>query len=621
MTTAVRPGDLRTIAELLEERLHAELPDRLRLQIRCAYRRGNLLVLGEHPPDVHLELQPTFRALQNGILSLLGQIPGELRLYLRAKGQKQPYAYHAFRTPQPVGAVMDATPQPPILLLDRSPTPAIAAPPTPPQMPLNPEAERALEMALAAFPLNPFDSPPPDSEGVELSELPLDDSEEEESIPRRRRVRKPVKSWLLPFSAMASIALVVGSATFYVLSRPCAIGTCPQVRTANELTSVSANLLENAQYKEQIVEAREQILAAMELLQGIPPWSGDYQNAQRLLQKNRNLAEGLDEMVEAMDKGLNAVAQGKNPPHPAEVWQNVAAVWSEAIALLEAVPADSPVYSLALDKLPQYRANLTAIQGRIKAEQTSAKQLQETLAVAKVAQARSGAALSYESWETIYANWENVIAQLEALPEGTIAHQEAAKLLPNYRAQLDLARDRKTKEKIAADAYDTAILEADRAEESVLENQWSAAVTQWTQAIVAAEQVPEGTVYYPKAVAQLKAFKAQLDVAQAELRKANILAKARADLKRTCEGKPTVCEYTVTENAIGVWLSAQYLRNIQQTATIADRNRDAKVRQGLDVHVTTLRTALEAISDNANIPLDVYDPYGSLIGRHAPNRG
>lgn len=70
---------------------------------------------------------------------------------------------------------------------------------------------------------------------------------------------------------------------------------------------------------------------------------------------------------------------------------------------------------------------------------------------------------------------------------------------------------------------------------------------------------------------------------------------------------------------ISVWLSAEYIRKIQQTATVASTNPDPKVRQGLDLHVKTLRTALEAIADNAQLPLELYDPYGAFIGRHTPN--
>lgn len=406
---------------------------------------------------------------------------------------------------------------------------------------------------------------------------------------------------------------------FYALSRPCAIGTCPEIVTANELTQESAELLQGAQYQQQIQSARAQLTSASQLLAGIPLWSRDYGTAQRLLRRNRNLTTGLDDMVNALDSALTAVAQGKNPPHPLQVWEGVASNWQQAIALLESVPPDSPVYPLALEKLPTYRANLTEIQGRIQAEKIGREQMQGILSVAKVAQARSGVAQSVDSWETIYASWEQVIQQLDDLPQGTMAHQEASQLLPRYRSQLELSRDRKTKEKIATEAYQAAILAADRAENATLNNQWAQAVDQWNQAVASAQQVPTGTYYYPKTAASLQQFKAQREVAQEELKKANLIAKTRADLNNTCQGNPKVCEYTLTDSVISVWLSADYIRKIQQTATVAQTNPDPKVRQGLDLHVKTLRTALETIADNAQLPLELYDPYGAFIGRHTPN--
>ncbi|WP_254568224.1 hypothetical protein [Oscillatoria sp. HE19RPO] len=626
MTTAVRPGDLKTIAELIEERLHAELPENLPLRIRCAYKQGNLIVLGEHTPEVKLDLPPTFKAIQQAILALVGYLPGQLRLYLRLKGHKTPYAYHAFKTPQPLGAVMDPQGGQPVLLLDRPPYSAPNLRETAP--PVSEEARQAMDLAAAAFPLNPFDTPPPEEAFEEQLEPERQRQRQRQRKPQRQRQRKPQRqgksrnhrsSWLLPFSACASVALVLGSAMFYALSRPCAIGTCQEIVTANELTQDSAELLQGAQYQQQIQSAKGQLSAASQLLAGIPLWSKDYGTAQRLLRRNRNLTAGLDEMVNALDSALTAVAQGKNPPHPLQVWEGVASNWQQAIALLESVPPDSPVYPLALEKLPTYRANLTEIQGRIQAEKIGREQMQGILSVAKVAQARSGVAQSVDSWETIHASWEQVIQQLEALPQGTMAHQEASQLLPSYRSQLELSRDRKTKEKIATEAYEEAILAADRAENATLKNQWSQAVDQWNQAVASAGQVPTGTYYYPKAAASLQEFKAQREVAQEELKKANLIAKTRADLNNTCQGNPKVCEYTLTDSVISVWLSADYIRKIQQTATVASTNPDPKVRQGLDLHVNTLRTALEAIADNAQLPLELYDPYGAFIGRHTPN--
>lgn len=608
MTTAVRHNDLQTVAELIEERLHSQLPENLPLRIRCALKGGNLLVLGEHSPEVKLEVQRTFRTLKQAILALVPQLKGELRLYLRLRGQKQPYAYHAFRSAQPLGAVGSPRDDEPVLLpkkLGRSPMGN-----QPPEE-LSAEAIQARDLAIAAFPLNPFDMPPPDS-AFEQTPPPV----EKFRPPQWSRPRS--KSWPKSVYGGVFLALAGGAIVAYAVSRPCVLRQCREILTADELTIASANTLNQAQYIQQLVESRDQLTAARDILTQIPLWSRHFPTRERLLQRNRTLSEGLDEMILALQTGLDAVEKGENPPHRAEVWQAVAQVWRQAIAALESVESDSPVYPLAQEKLSNYRANLAEIELRIDTEKTANAQFQQARKAANVAKARSGVARSFDSWEKVYFSWEGVIAQLEALPQETMAHQEAKELLPEYRAQLALARDRKMKEKIAEDAYNQALLEADLAAKRAQENQWSLTVARWNQAIAYAEQVPTGTFYYPKVAGLIKEYKTARDEAKVKLEKAVRLQKARADLKKTCEGKPTVCEYTVTDNLISVWLTADYLNKLQETTATAQKKNDPKIRQGVDEHVNTLKSALEAIADNARLTLEVYNPYGSLIGRYSP---
>ncbi|NEQ27540.1 MAG: hypothetical protein F6K28_52765 [Microcoleus sp. SIO2G3] len=57
---------------------------------------------------------------------------------------------------------------------------------------------------------------------------------------------------------------------------------------------------------------------------------------------------------------------------------------------------------------------------------------------------------------------------------------------------------------------------------------------------------------------------------------------------------------------------------MRQTATIAKARGDSNVQAGVVNHILTLGEALEAISDNARIRVDVYNPDGSLIETHMP---
>jgi hypothetical protein len=95
--------------------------------------------------------------------------------------------------------------------------------------------------------------------------------------------------------------------------------------------------------------------------------------------------------------------------------------------------------------------------------------------------------------------------------------------------------------------------------------------------------------------------------------------KTKNDLQELCNGDPVVCEYTVTEDVINVWLTAAYVRKVKRTALLADRKGDQKALVGINQHLDTLKVALQSIRDNAQIPLMLYDSYGALIGRHPKN--
>jgi hypothetical protein len=61
-----------------------------------------------------------------------------------------------------------------------------------------------------------------------------------------------------------------------------------------------------------------------------------------------------------------------------------------------------------------------------------------------------------------------------------------------------------------------------------------------------------------------------------------------------------------------------YVQKLQQTFILAENNNAIKTRQAVENHVQTLQKALEAIAENAKIPLQVYDAEGQRIGSHEP---
>lgn len=134
-----------------------------------------------------------------------------------------------------------------------------------------------------------------------------------------------------------------------------------------------------------------------------------------------------------------------------------------------------------------------------------------------------------------------------------------------------------------------------------------------------AEQVPAATGYSQKAKPLIVSYKTSLQQAEVKLEEERKLQKARTDLDRTCKGNPKICDYTVSKDLIAVQMTPNYVQKLQQTFIQAENNNATKTRQAVENHVQTLQKALEAIGDNAKIPMQVYDGEGKRIATQTPN--
>ena len=85
--------------------------------------------------------------------------------------------------------------------------------------------------------------------------------------------------------------------------------------------------------------------------------------------KNLQAAESLEK---AQKLAVEAAVLVQKPPHPMEVWHQSQSKWQQAIALLEAIEAGTPVYSLAQNKLSSYRTNRAVIGQRLAIAQKAA---------------------------------------------------------------------------------------------------------------------------------------------------------------------------------------------------------------------------------------------------------
>ncbi len=441
-----------------------------------------------------------------------------------------------------------------------------------------------------------------------------------DSRSRGRQKSRPTQYKLLLVAGMG-ISIVSFLGAFYALTRPCAIvGRCANIETASELISSAAATAESEKNTAGLKLALEKLVTATQDLEKIPLWSGHHARTQQMLESNQLQAQNLDLMVRAMDKAMSAAIMSQDLPHPVEKWQEMKLLWQQAIALLSIITPDSYVHELRSKKIQEYGANLVAIEKRLQLEKEAIEQLEAAKELASIALARQGIAQTLENWILVQATWSEAVNGLSAVNKGTMAVLEAQQLWVAYQSELASARDLQTREEFSSTTYQEALRLAKKAKSFSEQQEYGQAVSNWRLALTYAQQVPKDSFHYPVAQPLISFYSAFLAAAEVKLRVALVLKTARSHLYRACSGIPTICEYNVTENLITVQLKPEYVRAVKETFITARKRGDYDTLVNIDEHMDSLRAALQAISDNADIPLELYDQYGQLKGSYVPNR-
>jgi hypothetical protein len=603
MTVAQRE-DLQALKQCLQQRLQFDIPWGETLKIGCAMSDDTLVILTQHAPGLSFDPEITFNALKKALQSLKPQVTQPVKLYLRVAGEKQAYAKYDF-TLQPVQTV-------------------------------------ATNASISRYELNSLRE-----EAANLKEPVQWDQTHEQTIGRNAaRHSTDLKNWhrsstnlgqqgIKPgrfssfwrslLSDIPTPLLVVGGGvalatlftSIYMLTRPCVIGQCQFLETAQQLNKVAEHLTRQADSQVDLLSVQQQLVEANNYLKEVPRWSFRYQEAKHLAQNLSNQWTMLNQMSQALEQAASAW-QGQNPPHTTQEWQVTRTYWQQAIATLANIPANSALFGLAQQKIPQYQAKLQVVNQYLNLEQEASKKLLLAKNTSLLAQTRGNTAMSLQTWQKVKATWDSAINTLAAIPKTTTAYQEAQQLKARYRTELAAASDRVAKEQMAAKAYSEAISKANLAQRDEQQNQISKAVTNWNQALNFGKQVPNGTQYYRQVQPLITSYSSAIQQAEAKLKVANVLQKARSDLNRTCSGNIQVCKYAANSELILVQLSSSYEKAVERKYASAKFQRDLNTQADVVIHYRTLKQALEAISGNANIPLQVYESDGSPLYSYKP---
>ncbi|MBD2126219.1 hypothetical protein NDI39_26155 [Microcoleus sp. ZQ-A2] len=608
MTTATRPNNLETLEHLLHEGFQSDLLPFVPVQVQCRLKDEMLVVLAQHPATTVPDSQQVFSSIERTIQEQQWSDSHSVKIYLRVEGQKSPYAFYSFKIERPVSATTTTTP-----VEETLDTPDLSD-----SLPEEATDSHEVETETSqSSEVPPFEStsPHPWDQPIQEENSLLEEPPEEIVTPGNSKSKKT----LLPMVvAGTGLSLFIFLTSLFLLTRPCVVGQCQALSDAQELSQTSLNRLQKPLSGKEVLEAQEQLMEAIRMLQSIPFWSGSYGKAQEQLKVYQAQAKRVEEMVTALQTAARAAHKSENPPHPTARWVEIQGLWREAIARLEELPTNSDLQPLAQQKIKEYKQNLAAANQRLVKERNSQQRLQEAKDAALIAEARQGVAQSLENWQLVYGTWQTAMKRLKQIPQGTTAYEQAQQLSSLYLPKMSSVQDKKTQEQFAVNAYNQGLQLAQLAKNAQLDNQWSVAVVHWRKALTNMNQVPKESFYYSKTQSLVQSYSNALKQAKLKLQLALKVQQTRNDLKQTCTGKVQVCNFGIINNIIKVRLTPAYTKLVKQTANSAQVRGDSNAQSSIVNHILTLGEALEAISDNARMRLEVYDADGTLIQNHVP---
>jgi len=573
MTVAAEQDNLQLLASNLEEYLRADVQSGEFFAVKCAVKNHQLMILTEHPQGVAVDTQHIFTVLQEALQNNSREYPQEkIEIFLRVVGVKLPYARRSLTIEKQY--------------INTKQEPRIS------------HVEDA--SALTYSPINYKE----DESNNYLTKIPL---------PRKLEL-KPID--INPKLILLAVIGVIVSATLggaYIATRPCLITKCNQLKTAEYLNNSYGQLIAQINSEQDLARLQRKIDLTITNLGKVPGFSAYSQQSQQLALSLSEKSQQIQQVFTAVQAAEIATRKSQIPVSSLSELQDRQRLWRQAIAPIEAISRNDALYEFVQAKVTNYRDNLQVVNQQLLAEDKWLKKITSAKAVSMVAEKREATAKTFSEWQQVESTWQVVLNALTVIPFGSSAYSDAQKLIFEYKPRLLAAKNRNTNELMAAKAYKQALNAVNLAKNYQQQNQWNAAVAQWQTALSSAKQVSSNSIYNIEAQKLIEPASVSLEQAQEKLNIYSRIQKTRSDLDRTCSGEVRVCTYIMNNQGITVRISPDYEQSLQESLMEASAQGNSDIIAGVNQHLQTLQQALEAISDNADVPLVVYDAQGTVI--------
>lgn len=622
--TPVRPFDLTQLETLLQQRLQEKLVEISPLQVSCFLKKDALLMAVQHPLPALPHPKRAFRLMETVFREQNLQWRYRGLMCLKVQGGDRPYAF----TP-----CTEEAPKNDIATQVKASTPEGIAesqrvfPPVEESRIENRGSNPEQSLQEEEFVDYP-DVDYPDEEihhrDLDFDFSPVDEEEDPEDWMQQSYTKTKESSphlekiWVGVVGTGVVVAIAVFLGTLYGLTRPCVLGSCETMEVAEELANNALETLQDPPSGRAILQAQQQMQQSIALLESIPSWSKKHGEAANLLVAYRDTKDGLKDLISALQIASRAAELSQNPPLPASQWATAKQTWEEAIAGLETISPASEFYRFARKKIGEYRANLDIVSKLWETEQKALESLEAAKEAVKIAEVRQGIAQSLEDLRLADATWKTAIARLESVSEDTLSYDSAQTELAAILPKAKEAEDRKNHELFATEAYNQAVQFSERARSAQRRNRWTDAVSHWQSAVNYIKQVPSDTFSYGKAQSLIKEYNSSLTRAEGSLKENIQVRQARLDLDAICNGELIFCVYSINNSIISVRLTPSYIERVRKTAIAARADNDIDAQADIMDHIFSLEQALEKVSDNAGIPLEIYTTDNVRVKTHKP---
>ena len=616
MKATVQQEDLQVLGNILQERLVAQVLDSQDFQVKCAVKNDALMILTQHPDRVIVDTQQVFDVLEQALQWQFNYQTQRVQFFLRVAGEKRPYAQHFLDFQIPAVDTERETEDDflfPTIDTERESV----------------EIEREKDTIFVSFDHKEPSSPLTETEEETIRDsflfsseesfsdyalpdlnLSLDESEKIEDIeekfdPFANIPDKPKKG---PFSlsfpplpiiigTAVVIALVSGGGAF-VLHRGCVISECKELQTAQQFKNEYQQQITRTKSEKDLLAVQQKLDGVVADLQNIPQWSPRYQDSQLLVTSFSEQSTKINQVLKALQMASLAQKKTQAPPKSLDELRSRQNLWRQAITSLEVIKPSNELYGLVKANLLTYQNTLKSVNDQLLKEETWLQKIATAKTAGETATKLQINAKSAPEWQRVESNFQTAINTLKIIPINSLGFEDARKLLAEYQPQIVVARNRAQKEQLAAASYQQAIKAASQAKIYGNQNQWTGAVKAWEQAVQSSKQVSQDTFYFNQAKPLIETYTASLKQAQEQFQIYGDLTQTRAELKTTCTSTIKICTFTIENQEIKVNLTPEYDRLFQAN------------NPQIQSHFQSLKDALKVISQNAKLPVFIYNAQG-----------